>query len=79
MTLTETQKKWAIGGGIGAVAVALGYALFHSRPAFGAPSRQLPEHPHRKRKKPRHAREDENARGEYGQKKRHHHKGHKHD
>lgn len=94
MTLTPPQKRWAIGGGIGAVALAIGYALFHSRPALGAPPpHQLhaPEHHKHKRKKHPHARHDggndhgesdrrENGRGEYGDGHKHrHHKGRKHD
>ena len=78
------QKKWAVGGGIGAAALVVGYALFHSRPAHAFPSsRQLPHHEHHKRKKHPHDREDggadsdgENARGEYGQRSHKHKRGH---
>lgn len=93
MALTPTQKQWAIGGGIGAIALAIGYALFHTRPAFGAPlPHQLRAPEHRKRKKHPHERRDHgdkrhdhgdehggNDRGEYGRKKKRHHKGRKHD
>jgi hypothetical protein len=90
VALTETQKRWAIGGGIGALVLGV---LFY-RPAFGAPHQLHGDASgHRKRKKHPHARKDqgedgrggngngengngENERGEYGREK-HHHKGHK--
>lgn len=36
MALTETQKKWAVGGTIAAVALGIGYGLFHSGPVQAA-------------------------------------------
>ena len=90
MALTEGQKKWVVGGGIGAAALVVGYALFHSRPASAyptlppAPRPPQASHEHRGRKKRRHddherhgRGEHANGRGEYGRKKKHHHhKGH---
>ena len=89
MALTPAQKQWAVGGAIAAVALAVGYGLFHGRPVradllpSGHPGH--PGHPgHEHRKKFRRfedhgAREQKNERGEYGRKKKHHHRrGHKH-
>lgn len=87
MALTPTQKKWAVGGTIAAVALAVGYGLFHSRPAHAG--LLLPGHPghggHEHRKKLRRPEDRgeyarDNERGEYGRKKKHHHhRGHKHE
>lgn len=84
MALSAGQKKWAIGGSIGAIALLVGYELFHSRPAFAFPvlpaAHPHEKHGHHKHKKRGHAEHDResNARGEYGGKKKHHHRGHKH-
>ena len=83
MPLTERQKKWAIGGGVGAAALLIGYSLFRSRPAFAGPAlppaRPDEKHEHQRRKHRKHDERDRgNDRGEYGRKK-HHRKGHKHD
>lgn len=84
MALTEAQKEWAVGGSIGAGALLVGYLLFRGRPTQGGSSlpdgRSHEEHGRRK-KKHRHAedqddQERENDRGEYGGKKRHHHREH---
>jgi hypothetical protein len=81
VALTPAQKKWAIGSGIGAFVLAVGYGLF-SRPALAAPpSRSFQVQPPRqhKRKKHPHTRHDhdKNERGEYGRrKKRHRRHGH---
>ena len=85
MPLTLTQKKWAVGGTIAAVALAVGYGLFHSRSAYARPfSGDLPAghfqgelggRLHRKKFRHREAhggRSWENERGEYGRKKHHH-------
>lgn len=89
MALTEDQKKLLIGGGIGALALAVGFGIFGGKAAAGPgrqPDRSLPPQQGvpsrglaRKRKK-RHrddmrGERDENDRGEYGQKKhrRRHH------
>lgn len=89
VALTLTQKKWAVGGTIAAAALAVGYGLFHSRPAHaGLLPVGHPGHPghgrHEHRQKFSHPedrgeRSQENARGEYGRKKKHHrHREHKH-
>ena len=65
MSLTRTQKRWALGGSIGAGALLLGYEAWkHRRPAHG--EREHHEH------------HEHNGRGEYGRKKKHHkhHEGH---
>jgi hypothetical protein len=69
--MTDTQTKWVVGGGIGALTLGLGYFLF--KPRFGEP-RYHQAHDHRQRQ--HHHDHDENERGEYGNKKRH--KGHHH-
>lgn len=42
MTLTRTQKHWAIGGGIGALALGVGYEVLHHR-KHATPSHDLHE------------------------------------
>jgi len=77
MSLTRSQKRWAIGGSIGAAALFLGYELFRHRE--GPPrSDHFPMQFHGKHKRHKHHKhhQGDNARGEYGT--RHHHKGHKH-
>jgi len=83
--VTPAQKKWAIGGSIAAAALAVGYGLFHSRPAHAGFFPLPPLHGHGTRKRHRSRPEErdgfmrENGRGEYGRKKKHHHhRGHKH-
>lgn len=82
LKLSQMQKKWAVGGGIGAAALLVGYKLFHGRPAFAAPA--LPAgRPHEKRghahdRRKRRRDDHENGRGQYGRKKRRH-GGHDHD
>jgi hypothetical protein len=89
VALTPTQKKWAAGGTIAAVALAVGYGLFHSRRAHadflplghpGHPDHGRHEHRKKLRRPEDHgARAQDNERGEYGRKKKHHHhRGHKH-
>ena len=86
MALTETQKKWAVGGSIGAGALFIGYLLFRSRPAhagsFLPGGQPHEEHAHRRKKRRRPEGQDgearENERGEYG-KKKHHRRKHEHD
>jgi hypothetical protein len=68
--MTRTQKRLAIGGGIGAVAIALGYEILHWR-----------SHEHEKHTEHRgHEHKEHNERGEYGKKHKHHHhhEGHEH-
>ncbi len=84
MALTRDQKKHLlIGGGVGALALVVGSALFGGRRAIAAPL--LParhaEERHEKHRKKRRDREghEENERGEYGRKKKHHRKEHKRD
>ena len=84
MALTETQKKWATGGSIGAGVLFIGYLLFRSRPAHAGsflPGGQPHEgHAHRKKHRRPEGQDGEvreNERGEYGRKKkqkRHHRK-----
>ena len=72
--LSSMQKKWAVGGAIGALALAVGYALGHRSTSMQGAlllspralehSRRLHAHEH-----------EEHARGEYGH---HRHKAHKH-
>jgi len=85
--LTEDQKKkLVVGGGVGALALVVGYAIFSGRPAMAAPVQPLfpvqrvPPRGDRKRKKRRHDDEAErgsrgdhgdNGRGEYDRKKKH--------
>ena len=74
MALTHGQKQWLVGGGIGAVAIAIGYGLFRRTPVH-TPQYQVrpPLHHHRHRS---HDQMNE-GRGEYGQHRhRHHHGGH---
>jgi len=73
MTMTLTQKRWAIGGGIGAVVLGVGYEIFHHR-RVKAHGKYKHGHPG--------ATEDggaENARGEYGHKKHKHRPHHDED
>lgn len=80
MRLSKTQKKWATGGGITALAIAVGYGLFH-RKAEHAPQQFLPrdfEHPRREKARRRHSHghshgHGEHQRGEYGHRKMHSH------
>lgn len=80
MSLTRTQKRWAIGGGIGATAICLGYELWWKKRGH----RGHAVH-HEKRRGHHHHEEpgtdlavDESyERGEYGKKHgRHRHKDH---
>jgi hypothetical protein len=91
MALSQDQKKHLlIGGGVGAIAVFLGSMILGGRKASAGPllpgggvARGEPHHEARKKR-----REDgreggrengrENGRGEYGRKKKHHHKEHGH-
>jgi hypothetical protein len=86
--LTPDQKKWVVGGSIGASALFIGYLLFR-RPAhagFLPGGRSHEGHEHRKKKHRRSegegegesAQENGNGRGEYGRKKKHHHGERKH-
>lgn len=75
MKLTRAQKRWAIGGSIGAGVLFLGYELFrHMHSRSDHDPRQL-RHGHHKEHGDEHA---ENSRGEYGRQKHHHHKRHHH-
>jgi hypothetical protein len=71
VSLTRSQKRWAIGGSIGAAALFLGYALFRHREersdSFSMQSHGKHKHSHHRR----HGQGD-NERGEYGS-----HNGHK--
>lgn len=88
MNVTPAQKKWAVGGMIAAVSLAVGYMLFHSRPAYAGFLPAGQEHPGAGRVRPKSHRKHphagdhgehtrENGRGEYGRK--HHHRGRKHE
>ena len=75
MALTRTQKRWAIGGSIGAGVLFLGYELFRykedqARSSYG--TRRFHQGHVRRRHDDVHT---ENKRGEYGRLKHHHHKG----
>jgi hypothetical protein len=73
MALTRTQKRWAIGGSIGAATLFLGYELFRHvgreerSDSFSMQSHGKHEHRHHRRH-----RQGDNERGEYGS-----HNGHK--
>lgn len=72
MALTRTQKRWAIGGGVGAAGL-LGFLYLRKHPfVLGGGREHEHEHEHHKH----HEEHDENDRGEYGEKKHHHHGGH---
>jgi hypothetical protein len=71
--VTESQKKWVAGGSIGAGALFVGYLLFRGSRRFLPGGHDVHEH-HKKH----HRSEGENARGEYGRKKKHHHGDHRH-
>jgi len=76
--LTQGQKKWVIGGVIGAAALFVGYGLLHREP--GRPSLTSAHHARGRRRGD--ASEDDqsdNQRGEYGHKKHHHHRRHARD
>lgn len=81
MALTTSQKKWAVGGAIGGGALIVGYLFFHGRRAH-AGSRALPGHADHHHGKHHHHGGDasegdrDNERGEYGQKRKHHHGDH---
>lgn len=86
MALTPTQEKWAVGGTIAVVLLVAGYGLFHRRSAHagllpvGHPDQG--RHAHRKKSRRPEDRDEhqrDNERGEYGGKKKHHHREHKHD
>lgn len=91
MALTPIQKKWAVGGALAAGALAVGWFI-HRRsvqavvlpgghPIFlpAGPSGFTTHGRHEHRKKFRHSEKfSENERGEYGRKKHHRHRGHKH-
>lgn len=60
MALTDGQKKWVVGGTIGAAALLVGYGLFHSRPVHAgpmlpgpdrSPQQQVPPDHHGRRKR----------------------------
>lgn len=91
--MTPGQKKWAVGGAIAAAALAIGYGVLRRQAVLAASLPQaslnlLPAghfqggHVPRSRRLDRDRRgregERENGRGEYGHKKKHHHRGHKH-
>lgn len=71
MALTRTQKRWAIGGSIGAGALFLGYELFKHREERSDSFSMQPHGKHEHRHHRRHGQGD-NKRGEYGS-----HNGHK--
>jgi hypothetical protein len=79
MALTPDQKKYLLGGGIGALTLAVGHALLDGRAAHAS---SLPHH-HPHHAHDRGARDGdrvENERGEYGHKKhRHRHEERGHD
>jgi hypothetical protein len=78
MKLTRSQKRWAVGGSIGAGVIFLGYELFRH---LSQRSDQAPRQLHQaygQHKAYRHDESAGSARGEYGRQKRHHHKGHQH-
>lgn len=89
MALTEVQRKWAVGGTIAAVALAVGYGLFHSGPVQASVlpepgvqysstrARGLRRHQRSQRHESREEHHRQmNGRGEYGRKHRHHRRGH---
>jgi hypothetical protein len=94
VALTPIQKKWAVGGTIAVAAFAVSYGIFHSRPAHagllpgehpghvghpGHSDHGRHEHRHKlSRSEDRGGHSQENERGEYGRKKHHHHREHKH-
>jgi len=83
MALTGDQKKHLlIGGGVGALAVVVGYVLFggHRAMAAGLPEPRHEEHREKHHRKHRQEgqgeeRSGENGRGEYGSKKHKHRHG----
>jgi hypothetical protein len=70
--MTPTQKRWAIGGSIGAAAAGLGYWIFRRRHEHPTAHGHHEHHGHHEEHE-EHEEEHENQRGEYG-----HHKKHKH-
>jgi len=66
--MTPRTKHMTLGAALGAAGTAIAIGLFHGRREVAAAF--LPEHDsHEKRK-------HENTRGEYGRKKKHHHREH---
>lgn len=74
MALTQTQKRWAIGGGIGIAAIAgLWYVHKHGFPIALAEHEHGKKHEHEHEKK-HGKKKHENERGEYGE--HHRERGH---
>jgi hypothetical protein len=74
MALSHDQKQWLVGGGIGAIALAIGYGLLRRTPTRTPPYQVRPPLHHH-----RHQAHDQmnEGRGEYGHHRRH--RGHHHD
>ena len=72
--MTRTQKRWAVGGGIGAVAAFLGYEWWKHRDHRGHAGGHAKHHGHHHGEPGTAlATEDSYERGEYGKKHGHHH------
>jgi hypothetical protein len=68
--MTPRTKHMTLGAALGAAGTAIAIGLFHGRKAIAAPFlSEQPRHEHEKHK-------HENERGEYGRKKKHHHREH---
>lgn len=77
--MTRTQKHWAVGGGIGAVAVYLGYELWWKKRGHGEHAARHGKRHHGHHEEPGTEIADESyERGDYGKKHGRHHKEHDH-
>lgn len=72
--MNPRTKHTALGAALGAAGAAVAIALFHGRHEIFRPV-PSPAHDHH-RGKEKHHRADDNERGEYGRKKKHHHREH---